>query len=314
VRRAAIALAGLLVFAACGEEAPAVPERPTATPTMPSGVSTGTRQVTDMQARSISVPDTVTKVSVLSPSAAEYARALGLEIVARTSDVPEAIAPGAKATGTTLSPDFNAVAAVSPELVIADAAYHGSRTRDFDRFTYPVFIVRTASYLDVLAALRSLGAATGHDEEAAAAIAALEAKAEALVQRAKARGTPPSVLILTGGGRDVFGGSTQTYLGSLVAFLGGTNVLGAAAEGGPIPGFGVVDVGQSAALNPEVVLILPSGTADLSAQIEASSAWAATSAVRADRIHELDVALFLRSPGPNAGAALEALFDLLFPG
>lgn len=72
------------------------------------------------------------------------------------------------------------------------------------------------------------------------------------------RGAAPKVLVLTGGGRDVFGGGAGTYVGSLLSLLGATNVLGAVADGGPIPGFGVIDVSSAAALNPDAVLLLPS--------------------------------------------------------
>ncbi|MEO8538995.1 MAG: ABC transporter substrate-binding protein [bacterium] len=308
-----LAAALCLAIVACGTEAPAVPGRPSPTATIGSANPTGPRTVTDMTGRAVSVPETVRSVVALSPSAADFAVSLGLEVLGRTTDTPESAAPGAKPVGSAISPDFNAIAALKPDLVIADAAYQAGRTRDFDRFAYPVFMLKAGSYVEVLAALTALGAATGHPEEAATTRAALEERATKAAQAARTHATSPTVLILTGGGRDVFGGSTATYLGNLVQVLGATNVLGAVADGGPIPGFGVVDVAQSAVLNPDVVLILPSGQGGLAAQIRAEKAWTNTPALRQNRIHDLDTALFLRSPGPRVGEALEVLLALLWP-
>ena len=313
---AAFAAFALAAFAltGCGKEPAKVPERPSPTATIEAQRTTPAgRTVTDMANRTVAMPETVQTVVALSPSAADFASALGLKIVGRTTDTPASVAPDAKTVGSALSPDFNAVAALEPDLVIADAAYQSGRTRDFDRFSHPVYVLKAGTYAEVLAALAALGTATNRQAEAAAAAAALEAKAATALQAAKARGGSPKVLILTGGGRDVFGGSSATYLGSLLEFLGATNVLGSVADGGPIPGFGVIEVSQAATLNPDAVLILTSGQGGLAAQIQADKAWAATPAVRDKRVIEVDTTLFLRSPGPRAGEALETLLKLLWP-
>jgi iron complex transport system substrate-binding protein len=112
----------------------------------------------------------------------------------------------------------------------------------------------------------------------------------------------------------VFGGGSAPYIGSLLEELGAVNVLGAAPEGGPIAGFGVVEIAQAAGTNPDVVLVLPSGQGGLAEQIRADPAWAGTPAVRDARIYELDVSLYLRAPGPRVAEALEGLYGLLWPG
>lgn len=312
---AALALAAA-IFAGCGEADDPVPSRPTPTPTIEASGARQERSVIDMAGRQVLVPATVRRVAAMSPSAAEFAAVLGLETVTRSSDTPESAAPGAKVAGSAISPDFNAIAAAKPDLVIADTAFQSGRTRDFDRFGYPVFILKAASYSDVLAAVSALGEASGETEKAAAARQSIEERANATIERAQARaaaGAAPKVLILTGGGRDVFGGGTSTYAGSLVEALKGTNVLGATPQGGPIEGFGVIESAQAATLKPDVVLVLSSGQGGLAAQIRADAAWANTSAALRGRIYDLDTSMFLRSPGPRAAEALEALFALLWP-
>ncbi len=316
-RHAAFAVAVLAAVAltACGKEPDKVPERPSPTATVvASGTSpAGTRTVTDQAGREVSLPDTVETVAALSPAAADFAAALGLQVVARTTDTSPDPFPGAKPAGSAISPDFNAVAAANPDLVLADAAYQSGRTRDFDRFSRPVYMFKATSFQDVLATLAALGEATGRTGEAATARDSLETRAGQALARARAKGGSPRVLVLTGGGRDVFGGGAATYIGSLLSYLGTTNVLGAVADGGPIPGFGVIEVGSAAALNPDAVLILPSGQGGLADQIKADKAWANVPALRQGKVVDLDTTLFLRAPGPRAGEALEKLASLLWP-
>ena len=316
MKKAALAAAAFAAFllGACGKQPDEVPARPSPTATIAAQATRASdRTVTDMAGRSVTIPDSVRTVVALSPSAADFANALGMEVIGRTTDTPEASAPAAKPVGSALSPDFNTIAVLAPDLVIADAAYQSGRTRDFDRFSHPVFVLKAGTYPEVLSALTALGKATNRETEADSARSALEARAASALEAAKSRGGSPRVLILTGGGRDVFGGSSATYLGSLLQFLGATNVLGSVADGGPIPGFGVIDVSQSASLNPDIVLILNSGQGGLGAQIQADKAWAGTAALRDRRVIELDTTLFLRSPGPRAGEALETLVALLWP-
>lgn len=310
----AAAVAGALFFAACGKAADPVPPRPSPTPTLTANVTAGPRTVTDMLGRRVRLTEEVRTVAAMSPAAAEFAAALGLEIVGRTTDTTETVAPGAKVIGSSLTPDFTAIAGLEPDLVIADAAFHSGRTRDFEKFPYPVFVIKAASYSEVLAALVALGEATGRTEEAERARGAIEERAAAVALKARAQpGEPPKVLVVTGGGRDVFGGGSATYAGSLLEELGAVNVLGAAPEGGPLPGFGVIEIAQAASTNPDVVLVLPSGQGGLADQIRAEPAWAGTPAVRDGRVHELDVSLYLRVPGPRVAEALEGLYGLLWP-
>ncbi len=310
MRRGGLGLLLALALAGCGEAADPVPDRPTATPEIAASARSGGRTVIDALGRSVALGD-VEKVVALSPSTAEFAAALGLQVLGRSSDTAATIAPNAKVVGSSIAPDFAAVAALEPDLVLADATYHSGRTRDFDRFAYPVYVVTADTYLAVLDTLRTFGTAVGRDAEATAVIAGIEARAAAAKSRS---GSPaPRVLILTGGGRDVFAGGPNTYLGSLVTELGGTVVSSNPTDGGPLPGFGVVAVGEAGSLRPDVVLVLSSGEGGLVARINEHPSWKAAPAVINGRVVDLDTTLYLRAPGPRAGEALEGLAGVLWP-
>ena len=287
MRRAAAALLALCLLASsCGSEKQGSGLRPSPTPTIDAPVTHGPLTVTDMAGREVRVPDTVSRVLAITPSAADFALALGLQVVGRTSDVPATAVAGVPTVGSSLSPDFNAIAALKPDLVIGDSAFDGARMRDFARFVYPVYLLRVANYEDVLFALGALGEATGRTQQGRDAATALAIEAEALVQQVVGRASP-TVIILTGSGREVYAGSEATYIGSLVKKLGGTNLLAEAAAGAPIAG-------------------------GLAAQITASPAWANSKAVRDRRVFELDINAFLRAPGPGVVKSLAALADLLY--
>ncbi|MCK9517642.1 MAG: ABC transporter substrate-binding protein [Dehalococcoidia bacterium] len=311
IRLLAATVVGTLLLVGCGSEKSSPGPRPSPTPTIAASV-TVERTVKDIIGRDVAVPATVNRVVALSPSAVDFAAALGLELAGRPSDAPNA--PGSvPQVGSSIMPDFAAVAAATPDLVLADASFHGARLRDFEQFPYPVFVLKTNSYQDILQSLTALGQVSGRDEQARTTIADIEAR----VAAAKARGggnAPPSVLILTGGGREVYAGSDATYLGDLVRLLGATNVLGSSPQGAPIAGFGLVEITQVATLDPGVVLVISSGDGGLVDTIRSSPEWALSAAVTNDRVYELDTLLYLRSPGPAVAEAVEQLAGMLFAG
>ncbi len=303
----------LLLLAACGSTPPPVEPRPTPSPTLARSTAGAGRTVTDMLNRKVQVPAAVTRVVGLSATAVEFATALDLQVVGRPSDSPAAAAPQAAIVGSSISPDYNAIAALQPDLVLADAAFHGASLRDFANFPYPVYVLRAASYDDVLGALSALGEATGRSDRAGAVRKVIEDRVRTAVERVASL-PAPTVLILTGSGREIYAGSDATYLGSLVTRLGAKNVLATAPTGAPIAGFALVELAQVASRDPGVVLVLSSGQGGLAAQVRAHPAWAGSAAVRGNRVYELDTSLYLRSPGPRVAEAIEQLAALLFPG
>ncbi|GIW19010.1 MAG: ABC transporter substrate-binding protein [Tepidiforma sp.] len=310
------AAAALILFAgaACGSERQTAPPRPTPTPTLEGARPAGERTVTDMAGREVHLPARIERVVVTAPAAADYARALGLQVIGQPSDIPAA--EGARPVGSTLNPDFPAIAALAPDLVIGDAAVQGARIPDFDRFTVPVYLVKAADYLAILDAVERLGEAVGRQEEAAALRADLEGRVVAAALAARERRAAQGglrVLVLTGAGRDVFAAGPATYIGNLLSMLGAENALANPPEGGPLPGFGVIDPGAAALLAPDVVLVLPAGDGGLDTLIRTDPAWAAAPAVRSGRVYAIDRMLFLRAPGPRVAEAIETLLGLLWP-
>lgn len=309
-----LAIPLLLGLIACGNGAPPAAPRPTPTPTLvPASPSTDGATVTDMAGRQVRVPSAVDTVVALSPAAAEFALALGLEVVGRTTDAADiAGLEDTPAVGSALFPDFNAAAALDPDLLIADAVFQGGRERDFERFPYPVFVMSVPTLSDVSAGFVALGAATGREAEAAAEASRIQDEIDDVIASVRGEG-PVRVLILTGGGRDIYAASDDSYIGSMVTALGAENVLGAEPQGAPIPGFGLAEPAHVAVHDPDVVLLLSIEEGALAAELLALPEWAANQAVINDRLVELDTGDYLRNPGPRAPVALAALAEILYP-
>lgn len=305
-------IVAVLATAACGSADDPVGPRPTATATLEARAtpSNGT-SITDMAGREVTVSARPERFVALSHSAVDFLLALGLEPAGRPSDVTSPEVASVPPVGSTLNPDFPAIDALNPDVVIADAAFHRARYRDFDQFPHPVFVIDVKDYDGILATLQALGKLVGREDEAAAEVDRIEERVAALKEQNS--GSPPSVLVMTGSGRDLYGATADTYPGSLVDLLGAHNVLADAPDGAPLAGFGVIELGEAAALNPDVVLVIASGSGGLADGIRNSPLWAETSAVRAGRVHELDTVLFLRAPGPRVVDALEAVAPLLYP-
>lgn len=263
-----------------------------------------------MLGREVGLPEEVSRVVALSPTAYDLLVTLGLEPVAATSDAPAG--GGGTAIGRTMSPNFQAIASLAPDLVVADARFHSGLVRDLDAFPFPTFFVEVNGYTDALEALRVLGKAVGRADRAAQAADAIDRQAIALRERVR-QASPPRVLVLTGIERDLYAASRATYVGDLLEFLGATNVVADAPPGAPLPGFATTSPGDAAMLAPDVILVIPAGEGMLAEQLRSDPAWADVPAVRAGRVYALDVRKFLRAPGPSVVDALTDLARLLYP-
>jgi len=298
-----------LLIAACGggggEKAP-----PTPTPI---------DLTRDDLGRSVAPPASPQRVVALSPTVVELMYAVGATPVGRPSSAnyPEA-AKSVQAFGESRSPSFEAIAAMKPDLVIADALLHQTIADNLSKqLNVPVFAVRVASFNDVTRGLRTVGALTGKKEAGETQAKALETKLADIKAKLPANG--PTVLVLVAAGQNQFiAGRGNTYLGDILSLLGARNLVTSEPENFNYPGFTDYSLERIVEKNPDVIIAAsiggPPGTPKTSDILKSVPAFASLSAVKNGHVYEVDAFVYIQSAGPRVSQILDELPKLLYPG
>jgi len=298
-----------LLIAACGggggEKAP-----PTPTPI---------DLTRDDLGRSVAPPASPQRVVALSPTVVELMYAVGATPVGRPSSAnyPEA-AKAVQAFGESRSPSFEAIAAMKPDLVIADALLHQTIADNLSKqLNVPVFAVRVASFNDVTRGLRTVGALTGKKEAGETQAKALEIKLADIKAKLPANG--PTVLVLVAAGQNQFiAGRGNTYLGDILSLLGARNLVTSEPENFNYPGFTDYSLERIVEKNPDVIIAAsiggPPGTPKTSDILKSVPAFASLSAVKNGHVYEVDAFVYIQSAGPRVSQILDELPKLLYPG
>jgi iron complex transport system substrate-binding protein len=267
--------------------------------------------------RAVTPPAPAKRVVAMSPSVVELMFAVGATPVGRPSsaDYP----PEAKAVpgfGTSYQPNYEEVANMKPDLLIADAVIDQGLIDQLSKLGAPVYALRITSFADVTRSLRVVGALTGNKDAGEAAAKKLEAKLAEI--KAKISGTGPSVLVLASVGPSQFVASKDSsYLGDLLKLLGARNLVTSEPDNFRFPGFTDYSPERIVEKNPDIVLALslggPPGTPKTSDALKSNPALSSISAVKAGRVYEVDPAIYLQSAGPRVSQVLDELPRLLYP-
>lgn len=265
--------------------------------------------------RSVTIAAAPERVAALSATAIEYVYTAGGTSVTRPAGLgfPPEAASAAEA-GTAAQPDFDAIAAENPDLIIADAALHTPFIDALEGIGVPVLFVSANSVFDVVNGLGVVGQAINQPRAAQKAQNGIETQVMSLSRQVPE--TDQSVLIVRGGPGDMQAATAMTYMGDLVKLLAGRN----AAEDLPDPeqaGWLTLTPEQIAAAAPDLVLVItPASAAPGSRRdaLVADAAWASTPAAQSGRVSEISEELFVSAPGPRVGEALDVLVKLLYPG
>jgi iron complex transport system substrate-binding protein len=217
--------------------------------------------------------------------------------------------------GTGYQPDLEAIAALEPDLIFANAQLQAQLLDQLEAIAPTVFVL-TLTGGDVPANLRLLGQATWHDTSAEA-LARMFEQFITLAEKAAAGKEGPSVLIIVGTLDQPNFGKSTTYLGDMVKRLGGTNVADDEPDAGPFPGYAQLSVERVLEVDPDIILTITRGgpaATPIPEAMAADATWSALTAVQNGTVYELDNRLFLEAPGPRFPEALLQLYDLFYGG
>lgn len=306
----AIVLLPVLFLTACGGDGGAK--------TPPAATPTPIDLTKDDLGRSLTPPATPQRIVAMSPSVVELMFAVGATPVGRPSSAnyPEA-AKAVQAFGESRSPNVEAIAALKPDLIIADALLHQAIADSLSKqLNVPVFAVRVASFNDVTRGLRIVGALTGKREAGETQAKALEDKLAAI--KAKLPASGPSVLVLVAASQSQFiAARSNTYLGDVLSLLGGRNLVTSDPENFNYPGFTDYSPERIIEKNPDVIIAAsiggPPGTPKTSDILKSVPAFASLNAVKSGRVYEVDPFVYIQSAGPRVSQILDALPKILYP-
>ncbi len=202
---------------------------------------------TDSLGRPLILPDNPSRIVSLCPSQTETLFALGLEgrIVGRTRYCihPADRVASIPIVGGTKKVDIEAVAALSPDLIIAEKEENTREDVEKLSAIAPVYVTKNESYEEALETIHRLGFITGKEAEAMQLVQSIETAWRQIPRS----GRPARVLYLIWR-KPYMAASQPTFIDSLMRRLGWENI--AATLPGRYP---VIE--DPSLLTPEVVLL-----------------------------------------------------------
>ena len=317
-----MAVGGLaLLLSACGDKKAAAPA--TATQSTPAATAAASATpagvtVTDLMGRKVTVAKTPTKIVTTSPSALEMVYAAGGTAIARSGT---ATAPGVDVSkladiGSAYQPNFEAILKLQPDLVVADASAQAPLAGQFEQQLkgVPIVFVGAVKYSDVSTSIRMLGSITGTTEKAKASADALDAVAKQVGDAVKGKPLTKTLVLVAGRDGQLSAALNDSFIGDMVKIAGAQNIAADLKQSGQVSGYATISVETAFKENPDVILVIvPGNNPGPSIGAIVSRSFPSLNAVKNKRVHEIDLDVFLQSPGPRAADGLKQLATLIQP-
>ncbi|MBI3963090.1 MAG: ABC transporter substrate-binding protein [Deinococcus sp.] len=272
-----------------------------------------TRTVTDDLGRVVQVPDRPQRIVALSPTTTELLYAVGGTAVgvpssatfpAEVQDLPK--------IGRSQDPNLEAILALTPDLILADAVINAAQVAELAALGVPVVFVQVLTYQEVSQALAFVGEVIGNRFGGELEALRLERTLRDIQDRLPLE--RPTVYVSLFAGGMAFAATPQTYIGNLVEQVGGVNIATSGPPAGRFTGFVLFSLEQLVAADPDVILFISAGPPPNATTFFSQDALFQTlSAFRNGRVFELDPVPFELAPGPRAGDAVRTLAELLYP-
>jgi iron complex transport system substrate-binding protein len=276
---------------------------------------TGPRTVTDFMGQPVTINAPPQRVVGMSASISEMLFAIGMTPVGVTDgmDYPPAAA-NLPTFGTGYQPDLEALAALEPDLIIGNGQLN-MQIMDKLQAIAPTLMILTLTPEDVVKNIRTLGQATWHETQAEYLAQSYEGFLSAMSAIGANEAVHPSILIIVGTLDVPNYGKSETYLGDMAKILGATNIADGNADQGPFPGYTQLSTEYILNADPDFVFTITQGSdTPMPEAMKDDPIWSSLSAFQNGHVMELDVRLFLESPGPRFVDAMLQLQKILYGG
>lgn len=259
------------------------------------------RVLTDETGRTVTVPDHPHRILCLAPSVTDTVFAIGAgdDVVAISDYTKYPKAALAKpSVGDLIHPSIERIIAFHPDLVIGNAPRGpGETTKQLERLGVAVYLVNPQGLAGILNAIRDLGDAVNRRPEAAALVASLDARVQAV--RARTQNLPRPTVLLPVWYDPITTIGKHAFITEIIAAAGGRSVTDDIAADWP-------QISMEAVMQraPQALLLVRGGKVSLDV-LANRPGWSALPAVQARRVFYVDDRINFPSP-----VAIDALEDL----
>lgn len=267
------------------------------------------REVEDGLGRTVSLADSVSRVVTLAPSLTETIFAAGaghkLVGVGRPDDYPSQI--DSLPRYSTYPIDFEAVAALDPDLALASDQVNGVRDADMlESLGIPTYFFSSSSLDEILHGIEEMGRLLGTERAAEQTADSLRDRIAALKARTQTIENRPLTLFLIGQ-ETLFSFGSESYMHDLIELAGGRSATGDVEAEAPILSEEFV-----LAMKPEVIIGPWGNDMEAARLLELHPTWSILPAVRNGRIYGVDPDIVQR-PGPRLVQGAWAMARKLHP-
>jgi len=271
--------------------------------------------ITDSLGRSVTIPARPQRIVAMSPSVVETLFALGVTPVGRPETAtypPEA--KEVEAFGTSYQPNLERIAAMKPDLIIADATIQAQLVPSLEELGAPVVAIDFSGVDRVIDSLRTIGALVGVPEKGEELAKQIEDRIADITRNLPAE-RPKVVAIIAAGPEQYFAAKPSSYIGTIIAALGAENIVSEDEPVGRVAGYTNLSQERLVQANPDVIIFtnpVP-GAPPLSQTLRNNPAWANLKAFQDGRVFDADPVVYVQSAGPRVVQALDELAKLFYP-
>ena len=250
------------------------------------------------------------RVVSLSPTATEMIYKAGGSIIARdaSSRYPEQIM-NLPTVGSAYTPNFEAIIAQEPDLIVIEALTQARFMRDLSRFGIPIFAVRATSLEDISDGIESMGIIFNKEEEVNQVLIDMNKQIEEISEMVNYSGD--ILIFISDAYRNLYAAKPESYAGLVADILNLKNVAAGMDDSGPYPGYTSwagetamrSDPGYIFTINPA-----PPPAPRLSQTLPSIPGFNRLTAIREEKVKDLDPILFMQAPGPRI---IDALLELV---